>query len=190
MRSSARRRPRCALPTRRLNRSSTSRRLGRPTGLPARRSLLALSSCRARSRHHPSSTTTRSPQPKRSAFAAKTSYAGWPPSRSQTSRAPSTSNWSYRREHRTHHSDEDLVELIVAEANTLTVDVYDTHPFLDGNTRTTWHLRNYLLMLDGLRPLIDLADEDAYKSAWWSATAHDHPALDAIVINELSHQDR
>jgi hypothetical protein len=45
-------------------------------------------------------------------------------------------------------------------------------------------------MLDGLRPLIDLADEDAYKSAWWSATAHDHEALDAIVINELNHQDR
>jgi hypothetical protein len=45
-------------------------------------------------------------------------------------------------------------------------------------------------MLDGLRPLIDLADEDAYKSAWWSATAHDHTALDTIVINELSHQDR
>ena len=86
-------------------------------------------------------------------------------------------NWSYRREHRTHNSDEDLIELIVAEANTLTVDVYDTHPFLDGNTRTTWHLRNYLLMLDGLRPLIDLADEAAYKSAWWSATAHDHTSL-------------
>ena len=51
-----------------------------------------------------------------------------------------------------------------------------------GNTRTTWHLRNYLLMLDGHRPLIDLADEDADKSAWWSATAHDHEALDAIVI--------
>ncbi|MES1193909.1 MAG: hypothetical protein ABUM26_06250 [Solirubrobacterales bacterium] len=99
-------------------------------------------------------------------------------------------NWSYRREHRTNQSGEDLVELIIAEANTLTIDVYDTHPFLDGNTRTTWHLRNYLLMLDGLRPLVDLTDEDAYKSAWWSATAHDHEALDEIIINELSRQDR
>jgi hypothetical protein len=35
----------------------------------------------------------------------------------------------------------------------------DIHPFLDGNTRTTWHLRNYLLMHDGLRPLIDLNDQ-------------------------------
>jgi hypothetical protein len=38
--------------------------------------------------------------------------------------------------------------------------------------------------------LIDLANEDAYKSAWWVATTHDHTALDAIVINELSRQDR
>ena len=45
-------------------------------------------------------------------------------------------------------------------------------------------------MLDGLRPLIDLADEDAYKAAWWSATAHDHEALDMIVIDELGRQDR
>lgn len=96
-------------------------------------------------------------------------------------------NWSYRREHRSRDTGENLVELIVTEANTLTVDIY---PFLDGNTRTTWHLRNYLLMLDGLRPLIDLADEDTYKSAWWSATAHDHVALDAVVLNELSRQDR
>lgn len=70
-------------------------------------------------------------------------------------------NWAYRREHRVHEPAEDLVEAIVTEANTLTVAVYDTHPFLDGNTRTTWHLRNYALMLDGLRPLIDLADEEA-----------------------------
>jgi fido (protein-threonine AMPylation protein) len=99
-------------------------------------------------------------------------------------------NWIYRRQHRSLGSIEELVEIAVAEANTLTVDVYDTHPFLDGNTRTTWHLRNYLLMLDGLRPLIDLTDEDAYKAAWWSATAHDHEALDAIVIDELARQDR
>jgi fido (protein-threonine AMPylation protein) len=99
-------------------------------------------------------------------------------------------NWSYRRERRRSTSDEVFVASVVTEANTLTIDVYDVHPFLDGNTRATWHLRNYLLMLDGLRPLIDLFDEDAYKVAWWAATTHDHEALDTIVINELSRQDR
>jgi hypothetical protein len=52
------------------------------------------------------------------------------------------------------------------------------------------HLRNFLLMLDGLRPLIDLADEDAYKSSGGAATGHDYTALDAIVLNELSRRDR
>ena len=99
-------------------------------------------------------------------------------------------NWAYRRAHHVPESDEELVTFIIDNANTLTVDVYDVHPFLDGNTRTTWHLRNYLLMLDGLRPLIGLADEEAYLAAWWSATAHEHVALDAVVIAELDRQDR
>jgi hypothetical protein len=76
------------------------------------------------------------------------------------------------------------------EANTLTIAVYDVHAYIDGNTRTTWHLRNYLLMLDGLRPLVDLLDQPAYEEAWWPSTPQDHAALDAIVLNELAAQDR
>lgn len=88
-------------------------------------------------------------------------------------------NWSWRRERYRPTDDLELVEFIVAEANTLAVRVYDVHPFIDGNTRATWHLRNYLLMLDGLRPLVDLAALDDYERAWWKATVEDHNELDA-----------
>ena len=37
-------------------------------------------------------------------------------------------NWSYRRERRAHESGEDIVEFIVAEANTLTVDITTPTP--------------------------------------------------------------
>jgi hypothetical protein len=49
-------------------------------------------------------------------------------------------NWNWRRERYRPTDDLDLIEFIVAEANTLAVRVYDIHPFLDGNTRATWHL--------------------------------------------------
>jgi hypothetical protein len=82
----------------------------------------------------------------------------------------------------------DLIEFIVAEANTLAVRVYDVHPFIDGNTRATWHLRNYLLILDGLRPLVDLTDIGHYERAWWDATAERHDKLDQVVLTELASQ--
>jgi len=99
-------------------------------------------------------------------------------------------NWTWRRERFRPTVDADLVEFIVAEANTLAVHIYDVHPFIDGNTRATWHLRNYLLMLDGLRPLIDLADLVTYEDAWWSATFESHKQLDAVVQTELAQQER
>ena len=99
-------------------------------------------------------------------------------------------NWNWRRERLAPDNDPELVEFAVAEANVLTVRVYDVHPFIDGNTRTTWHLRNYLLMLDGLRPLIDLNDQDRYEKAWWNTTAEDHDELDDVVLDELAAQDR
>lgn len=37
-------------------------------------------------------------------------------------------NWNYRREHARPSDDLELVEFIVAEANTLVVDIYDIHP--------------------------------------------------------------
>lgn len=97
-------------------------------------------------------------------------------------------NWSWRREHYRPTDELELIKFIVAEANTLAVRIYDVHPFLDGNTRATWHLRNYALMLDGLRPLVDLADIDRYESVWWTATAEDHDQLDEIVLTELADQ--
>jgi fido (protein-threonine AMPylation protein) len=97
-------------------------------------------------------------------------------------------NWNWRQERYRPTYDLDLVEFIVAEANTLAVRVYDVHPFLDGNTRATWHLRNYVLMLDGLRPLVDLADIDRYERAWWDSTAQTHDELDQIVLTELASQ--
>jgi fido (protein-threonine AMPylation protein) len=94
-------------------------------------------------------------------------------------------NWNWRRTNTQPTDEADQVEFIVAEANTLAVTIYDVHPFLDGNTRATWHLRNYVLMLQGLPPLLDLADEGVYMEAWWGATAHSHDELDRIVLEEL-----
>jgi hypothetical protein len=99
-------------------------------------------------------------------------------------------NWTWRRERFCPSDDDELVGFIVAEANTLAIRVYDVHPFIDGNTRATWHLRNYLLMLDGLRPLIDLAGLATYEGAWWSATSEGHKQLDAVVVTELAQQER
>jgi fido (protein-threonine AMPylation protein) len=97
-------------------------------------------------------------------------------------------NWSWRRERHRPTDDLEVVKFIVTEANTLAVRVYDVHPFIDGNTRATWHLRNYVLMLDGLRPLVDLAGVDSYEHAWWSAATEDHDELDEVVLTELAAQ--
>lgn len=98
-------------------------------------------------------------------------------------------NWTWRRERFRPTDDPELIEFIIAEANTLAVRVYDVHPFIDGNTRATWHLRNYLLMLDGLLPLIDLGNVADYEAAWWNASAADHRQLDAVVIEELTRKE-
>jgi fido (protein-threonine AMPylation protein) len=97
-------------------------------------------------------------------------------------------NWNWRREHQTPTNGADLMQFAVAEANTLTVRVYDVHPFIDGNTRAAWHLRNYLLMLDGLPPLDNLVDRQRYTTAWWTATAEDHDDLDEAVLAEINAQ--
>lgn len=98
-------------------------------------------------------------------------------------------NWTWRHERFRPSDDAELVEFIIAEANTLAVRVYDVHPFIDGNTRATWHLRNYLLMLDGLLPLIDLANVNDYENAWWNASAEDHREVDAAVLGELAREE-
>jgi fido (protein-threonine AMPylation protein) len=97
-------------------------------------------------------------------------------------------NWNWRRDRYKPSDDSNLVEFTVAEANALAVRIYDVHPFIDGNTRATWHLRNYVLMLDGLRPLVEIADIDRYERAWWKATAENHHELDQIVLTELASQ--
>jgi fido (protein-threonine AMPylation protein) len=98
-------------------------------------------------------------------------------------------NWTWRHERFRPTDDVELVQFIVAEANTLAVRAYDVHPFIDGNTRATWHLRNYLLMLDGLRPLIDLSNANDYENVWWNASAEDHRELDVSVLDELTREE-
>lgn len=97
-------------------------------------------------------------------------------------------NWNWRRENSRPVDEAELIEFVIVEANTLAVSVYDVHPFIDGNTRATWHLRNYALMLDGLPALDDPADPDTYDAAWWAATVSDHEALDRAVSAELDLQ--
>lgn len=97
-------------------------------------------------------------------------------------------NWNWRRDRYRPTDDLELIEFVVTEANTLAVRIYEVHPFIDGNTRATWHLRNYVFMLDGLRPLIDLAALDEYEEAWWNAAAETHDVLDEIVLAELAAQ--
>ena len=41
-------------------------------------------------------------------------------------------------------------------------------------------------MLEGLKPLADLADIERYEDAWWKASATDHAELDEIVLAELA----
>jgi fido (protein-threonine AMPylation protein) len=41
-------------------------------------------------------------------------------------------NWNCRRENLQPEDEADLIQFAVAEANTLTVRVYDIHPFIDG----------------------------------------------------------
>jgi hypothetical protein len=148
--------------------------LGPPPGLPARPSLLAPTSCRARSRHHPEfdydslataeeigyrgqdvlrwlAALAESDIPRavdihlifdihRRWFESTFPNDAGHPRTSMVLNRKGTAvevpaiipalvnacdNWSYRREHRSHDSDDELIELIVDEANTLTVDVYD-----------------------------------------------------------------
>lgn len=99
-------------------------------------------------------------------------------------------NWHYRHENFRPEDPLEEIRFIVSEANGLAVALYEVHPFLDGNTRATWHIRNYVLMRDGLRPLIEPTDEDAYLAAWWAASPFDHAALDDLVLDELAADDR
>lgn len=99
-------------------------------------------------------------------------------------------NWNWRRQRARPADEADEIEFIVAEANCLAISIYDVHPFLDGNTRATWHLRNYALMCEGLSPLLDLEDEDAYDEAWWHSTGHAHEELDRLVLEELDRSSR
>jgi Fic family protein len=98
-------------------------------------------------------------------------------------------NWAYRFEEVVMAaSGEDQIELLVSEANALAVRVYDIHPFLDGNTRTTYLLRNYALMLGGVGPVLNLHDDQAHIDAWMAATPLEHRALDDIVLEALFDQ--
>lgn len=98
-------------------------------------------------------------------------------------------NWEWRFENVTEGLPVDeQIEHVVSEANALAVQIYDAHPFVDGNTRATFHLRNYALMLGGVDPILRLHDEDAHKSAWMAADPSDHAELDEVVLETLLRQ--
>ena len=78
---------------------------------------------------------------------------------------------------------------VVSEANEIALHVYNIHPFIDGNTRTTFSLRNYLLQVEGYDRLTVLEDADRYAAAWWRGNPGDHDALDEVVALELLAQD-
>ncbi|HEX3830533.1 MAG TPA: Fic family protein [Solirubrobacteraceae bacterium] len=98
-------------------------------------------------------------------------------------------NWKWRHDNYWPADALEEIRFIVSEANCLAVALYDVHPFVDGNTRTTWHMRNYALMRDGLRPLIDVGNEDVYDAVWVAASALDHRDLDDLVLAELARED-
>jgi len=99
-------------------------------------------------------------------------------------------NWRWRRESCAPNDEREQVAFAISEANTIAVAAYDIHPFIDGHTRTTWHLRNYVLVLDGFRPLIDLDNESEYEAAWWASTPLSHDELDRIVAEQLARDDQ
>lgn len=93
-------------------------------------------------------------------------------------------NWTHRFE--AAGGDFGSLERAVSEANEAAIAIYDAHPFIDGNTRTTWHFRNFLLMVPGYSPLLDPIDWRRFEYAWWSATPADHAELDLVTLESLS----
>lgn len=85
-------------------------------------------------------------------------------------------------------SDIDLDLVVIKAINELVVSVYDIHPFIDGNTRATYSLRDYLLETEGFDRLdyYSFRDEKRFMEAWWRATPQDHELLDAVLLEELS----
>jgi fido (protein-threonine AMPylation protein) len=100
----------------------------------------------------------------------------------------SCGDWRWRQEHLFPADGVDQIEFAVAEANELVVRIYDIHPFLDGNTRATFSLRNLLLVRAGLYALQEV-DVQPFLDAWWNATPGHHERLDEIVIEALVAQD-
>lgn len=100
----------------------------------------------------------------------------------------SCADWRYRLENHFPLEPIEQIAFSVTEANELVVRIYDIHPFVDGNTRATWSLRNFLLVQAGLYGL-EIADYDRLKEAWWRASPNDHAQLDAVVLEALIEQD-
>lgn len=100
----------------------------------------------------------------------------------------SCADWRYRQEHYSPDDPVEQLEFAVAEANELSVRIYDIHPFIDGNTRTTFSLRNLLLVRAELYGL-ETADHQKLADAWWNARPGDHGRLDELVLESLIEQD-
>lgn len=75
---------------------------------------------------------------------------------------------------------------VVHIATLLTVQVHHVHPFIDGNTRACWTLRNAVFVRAGLPPLGRLAKEGRHRSAWDAAMPYDTDQLVAVTLDELA----
>lgn len=98
-------------------------------------------------------------------------------------------DWRWRQENLSPEDAIEQIEFSVAEANELVIRVYNIHPFLDGNTRATFSLRNLLLVRGGLYALQDV-DVEPFLDAWWKAQPGNHERLDELVVEALFEQDR
>jgi Fic family protein len=97
-------------------------------------------------------------------------------------------DWRWRQENLSPDDAIEQIEFTVAEANELVIRVYDIHPFLDGNTRATFSLRNLLLVRGGLYALQEV-DVEPFLDAWWKAHPGSHERLDGLIVEALVEQD-
>jgi fido (protein-threonine AMPylation protein) len=83
----------------------------------------------------------------------------------------------------------DLLAEAIYAANDLAVRMYDIHPFIDGNTRATFSLRNFALMRTGSQSIIYIPNEAEFETAWMEARPSDHDWLDALTAEALIAQE-
>lgn len=74
--------------------------------------------------------------------------------------------------------------------NKLVATIYDVHPFIDGNTRTSFSLRDYALQALGHPSLGDVHTNARYMQAWGGSRPLDHGFLDEVTFEVLADVER